>query len=285
MRKTALLYDKNESIFNWTIKNPKQDTFLAKFKSRNEAIEYLITKNEEIYIDVFNKKGFIEGEIVIFHNEKNNKILLIPNTMDNDNGQYEDFCAEFGIDYLTFAKSDDLNEIRRKLHNIKFIEGDSFDKWFLTQTEIIRKDKKYYISGYANDKILRNELDKLLKFEQIIENKSKKIEKIKNNRNNKNNVSFFIDTKEVNNNSKKENNLKKNDTLIDFNPENSETIILDKEFLNEKNNIDVQHKKQKNKKSRITVAIFSIFLILLILSIIALGIIWYINPDLFIVTK
>lgn len=143
-----------DAQYPWLLKHPKIKSGLAKFKTRQEALEWYMLLNFETAIWFQNEKRIFAGQLTIDNDDK--KWFYYIKTAGFDGGAtYEGMCEELNINPKKFTHNND--EAAKRLKNLDFVLLHDPNTYFPPELEIAKKERKDVVDVEA----LRSEIEEL----------------------------------------------------------------------------------------------------------------------------
>ncbi|RMX35651.1 MAG3090 family protein [Mycoplasmopsis fermentans] len=140
MKRLNCTYEvKKDPIYPWLLKHPKIKIGLAKFKTRQEALEWYMLLKYETAVWYQNDQKIFEGQLTC-DCEDGQWSYYIKTAGFDGGGTYEGNCRQIGINPSTFQHDD--YDAKRRLRNLDFVLISDPATYFPPELEIAKKKKK-----------------------------------------------------------------------------------------------------------------------------------------------
>ncbi|OAD18423.1 hypothetical protein MM26B8_02080 [Mycoplasmopsis meleagridis] len=192
MKRLLCYYEKKQdATYPWLLKHPKIKSGLAKFKTRQEAIQWYMLLKFETSIWFQNDQKIFGGQLSI-DNEDDSWYNYVKVSGFDGGETYEGVCDEFGIDPRTFQY--DYATAEKRLKNLDFVLLHDPYTYFPPELEISKKSRKEMLDiDKVNELLAQREKEIKDQHEQELQEKEEEIIDLKNeateNNINKNNSS------------------------------------------------------------------------------------------------
>lgn len=193
MKRLNCTYEvKQDPVYPWLLKHPKIKSGLAKFKTRQEALEWYTLLQFETAIWFQNDKRIFAGQLASDF-EDNTWSYYIKVAGFDGGATYEGMCEELSINPRTFEF--DSKKVAKKLKNLDFILLHDPYTYFPEELEIAKRSRKEMVDLELVNK-LKNEYEEKIKgLEKELQNKEEEtaeIELLKSELSEKNNEIIVI---------------------------------------------------------------------------------------------
>ncbi|WP_027120467.1 MAG3090 family protein [Mycoplasmopsis lipofaciens] len=163
MKRLNCTYEaKKDPKYPWLLKHPKVKKGLAKFQTRQEALEWYMTLNYETAIWFQNDKRIFDGQLTI-DAEENDYYYYVKTSIFDGGATYEGVCREIDVNPVTFKKNDKAMA-QKRVNRIDFVLLHDPETYFPPELEISKKTtKKDLVDVEAIKAQFQEQIDLLLK--------------------------------------------------------------------------------------------------------------------------
>ncbi|UUD35371.1 hypothetical protein NPA07_00630 [Mycoplasmopsis caviae] len=181
MKRLNLLWkQKEDATYPWLLKHPKIKEGLAKFKTRQDAVDWFLNFGDEVYIWFQNSEGIFGGQLAVLESENpkdkdTKKLLSIPKVSGFDGGEtYNGVCEEFSIHPSYLSREPYKSALAKRVPEIDFVLISDPATYFPADLEM----KKRSQSSYVDLNAIKASLE--LKIKELEEQKNASDETINN---------------------------------------------------------------------------------------------------------
>lgn len=174
MKRLLCYYEKKQdATYPWLLKHPKIKSGLAKFKTRQEAIQWYMLLKFETSIWFQNDQKIFGGQLSI-DNEDDSWYNYVKVSGFDGGETYEGVCDEFGIDPRTFQY--DYATAEKRLENLDFVLLHDPYTYFPPELEISKKSRKEMLDiDKVNELLAQREKEIKDQHEQELQEKEEEI--------------------------------------------------------------------------------------------------------------
>ncbi|WP_406618278.1 MAG3090 family protein [Mycoplasmopsis lipophila] len=160
MKRLNCLYEnKKDKKYPWLLKHPKIKDGLAKFQTRQQAIDWFLSLDMEVALWFQNDKKIFDGQLTSDFDE--NKFSYYIKTGGFDGGAtYEQCCDEFFISPSEFTRNRYAEHDR--IRSLDFVLLNDPKTYFPPELEISKKAKKEIVDVEAIKSAYQQQIDLLL---------------------------------------------------------------------------------------------------------------------------
>lgn len=160
MKRLNCLYEnKKDKKYPWLLKHPKIKEGLAKFQTRQQAIDWFLSLDMEVALWFQNDKKIFDGQLTSDFDEE--KFSYYIKTGGFDGGAtYEQCCDEFFINPSEFTRN--RYSEHERIRNLDFVLLNDPKTYFPPEFEIIKKAKKEMVDVEAIKNAYQAQIDSLL---------------------------------------------------------------------------------------------------------------------------
>lgn len=152
MKRLNLLWKpKEDETYPWLLKHPKIKEGLAKFKTRQDAVDWFLNFGDEVYIWFQNDKGIFGGQLAVLESENpkdkdSKKLLSIPKVSGFDGGEtYNGICEEFSIHPSYLSRDPYKSALAKRVPEIDFVLISDPATYFPADLEMKKRSQSSYV--------------------------------------------------------------------------------------------------------------------------------------------
>lgn len=176
MKRLNCTYEaKKDSVYPWLLKHPKIKSGLAKFKTRQEALEWYSLLQFETAIWFQNDKRIFAGQLASdFEDDKWSYYIKVAGF--DGGATYEGMCEELSINPRTFEF--DAKKVAKKLDKLDFVLLHDPYTYFPEELEIAKRSRKEMVDLDLVNKLKSEYEEKIKGLEQELQNKEEETAEI-----------------------------------------------------------------------------------------------------------